>query len=99
MSEQFQRYYAKQVFAVATVAVLCVIASAAPASAESAAELLGLSGTKGGLIVHLGCGDGKLTAQLRLGDQYLVHGLDTAADDVIAAREHITERGATVPVR
>jgi len=98
MSEQFQRYYAKQVFAVATVAVLCVIASAAPASAESAAELLGLSGTKGGLIVHLGCGDGKLTAQLRLGDQYLVHGLDTATDDVIAAREHITERGAYGPV-
>ena len=98
MSEQFQRYYAKQVFAVATVAVLCVIASAAPASAESAAELLGLSGTKGGLIVHLGCGDGKLTAQLRLGDQYLVHGLDTATNDVIAAREHITERGAYGPV-
>jgi len=98
MSEQFQRYSAKRFFAVATVAVLCVIASAAPVRAESAAELLGLSGTKGGLVVHLGCGDGKLTAQLRPGDQYFVHGLDTDADDVVAAREHIMEQGIYGPV-
>ena len=31
---------------------------------------------RGGLVVHLGCGDGKLTAALRTGDAYLVHGLD-----------------------
>ena len=30
------------------------------------------SGVKGGLVVHLGCGDGKLTAALRVNDSYLV---------------------------
>ena len=27
--------------------------------------------------MHLGCGEGDLTMQLAVGDQYLVHGLDT----------------------
>ena len=44
---------------------------------------------KGGLIVHVGCGDGKLTASLRKNDSYLVHGLDTSHDSIRQAREHI----------
>ena len=55
-------------------AVLSVSMIPTLALAESASELLELSGIKGGLVVHLGCGDGKLTAQLRAGDQYFVHG-------------------------
>ena len=63
-----------------------------PASAserEQARRILDLSGVKGGLIVHLGCGDGKLTAALRANDSYLVHGLDADAGNVEQAREHI----------
>ncbi|MHC4118233.1 MAG: outer membrane protein assembly factor BamB family protein [Planctomycetota bacterium] len=98
MSEQTQRSFAKRFLTVATCAILCIMAEVASVRAESAAELIELSGTKGGLVVHLGCGDGKLTAQLRLADQYFVHGLDTDADNIAAAREHIMERGTYGPV-
>ncbi|MBF0196940.1 MAG: PQQ-binding-like beta-propeller repeat protein [Planctomycetes bacterium] len=40
----------------------------------------------GGFIVHVGCGDGKLTAQLKLSESYSVHGLDTAPSAVEKAR-------------
>ena len=49
------------------------------------------SGVKGGLVVHLGCGDGKSTASLRANDSYLVHGLDANAKNIAAARERIAE--------
>ena len=45
-----------------------------------AEQILEASGIQGGLVVHLGCGDGKLTAALRAGDSFLVHGLDADAD-------------------
>lgn len=35
-----------------------------------ARDLLTQSGVKGGLIVHLGCGDGKLTGNLRINERY-----------------------------
>ena len=59
----------------------------------SAREIIDASGVKGGLIVHVGCGDGRLTAALRLNDSFLVHGLDASADNVEAAREHIRSLG------
>ena len=63
------------------------------AHARSAGDILKASGVKGGLVVHLGCGDGKLTAALRANDSYLVHGLDTDAGNIAKAREHIRSRG------
>lgn len=51
------------------------------------------SGVKGGLVVHLGCGDGTLTALLRADERYLVHGLDTDGVNVAKARTHISGRG------
>ena len=33
-----------------------------------AKEILDTSGVQGGIVVHLGCGDGKLTAALRASD-------------------------------
>ncbi len=47
------------------------------------------SGVSGGLVVHLGCGDGKLTTALRAGDSGLVHGLDTDAKKISAARQRV----------
>ncbi|KPK36692.1 MAG: hypothetical protein AMJ65_15885, partial [Phycisphaerae bacterium SG8_4] len=47
----------------------------------------------GGLIVHLGCGDGRLTTALGAGGPYIVQGLDTDAEEVAAARAHIKSKG------
>ena len=67
--------------------------STSAAVPDKGAEILATSGVKGGLVVHLGCGDGKLTAALGVNDSYLVHGLDTDADSVRQAREYIRARG------
>ena len=40
------------------------------------AQDIAASGITGGLVVHVGCGDGEETARLRLNDRFLVHGLD-----------------------
>ena len=58
-----------------------------------AQEILKATGVRGGLVVHIGCGDGRLTAALRVDDGYLVHGLDTDAEKVELARESIGEYG------
>ena len=65
---------------------------------ESAKEIIQASGVKGGLIVHLGCGNAKLTTQLRAGDQYFVHGLDTDEAEVTKARKNLIEQGIYGPV-
>ena len=74
------------------VTVLCLGASTAFA-ATSGKEILEAAGVEGGLVVHLGCGDGKLTALLRGNDRYLVHGLDTDAKDIEKARAHVDSLG------
>lgn len=53
---------------------------------------------KGGFVVHVGSGDGVLTAQLRAGDRYVVRGLDRDANCVRTAREHIQSQGLYGPV-
>lgn len=52
-------------------------------------QILKATSVKGGLVVHLGCGDGRLTAALCANDSYLVHGLDSDAKNIEKAREHI----------
>ncbi|MGD8499831.1 MAG: PQQ-binding-like beta-propeller repeat protein [Phycisphaerales bacterium] len=54
-----------------------------------ARHILGAASAKGGLIVHVGCGDGKLTAALRSSESYIVHGLDRDWQNVAKAREHV----------
>jgi hypothetical protein len=61
----------------------------------AATPLLADSGVKGGLVVHVGCGDGKLTAALRANDGFIVQGLDAG---VTAARQHIQSLGLYGPV-
>ena len=68
------------------------------AQADLARRILEVTGVKGGVIVHLGCGGGGLTAALRASDAYLVHGLDPDAADVRQAREHIQSLGLYGPV-
>ena len=82
--------------------LVCFVAaagSAAPGAAElSPSAALKDSGIKGGLVVHLGCGDGKATAGLRTGESYIVHGLDRGAENVAAARDYFSRKGVFVPV-
>ena len=66
--------------------------------APAAESVVESSGIQGGLIVHLGCGDGKETAALRLNDRFLVHGLDTDPRRVAKARAHIRSAELTGPV-
>jgi len=75
-----------------TAIMLCLISlalSGTAANAQSAhhqaRQILDAAGVEGGIVVHLGCGDGKLTAALHVNDSYLVHGLDTDPDNIEAA--------------
>ena len=57
----------------AILSLLCLTALlVGPVRCEPTAEILGATDFQGGLIVHLGCGDGKLTADLDGGDGFLV---------------------------
>ena len=64
-------------------------AASSNAGPEQAKQILTAAGIKGGLIVHLGCGDGTLTAALRATDSYLVHGLDGDASNIEKARQYL----------
>ena len=77
----------------AALAASAAHSAAAAAADAAAADILRATGIKGGLVVHLGCGDGKLTAALRAGDSYTVHGLAATADDVAKARETVRKLG------
>ena len=67
-----------------------VLLGGASARAE---QIIEASGVRGGLVVHVGCGDGRLTAGLRANERYLVQGLDTDAGRVEQARKHIRSLG------
>jgi len=84
----------RKYFTLSTLILLCT--STAQSQSRSPAEVLQKTGIQGGLIVHVGCGDGKLTAGLRINDRYVVQGLDTDAANVRKARERIR---SLVPTR
>jgi len=84
------------------VAVLCLVAAECLAAEDAdsrspvrtvARQILNVTGVKGGLIVHLGCGDGKLTAALHAGEAYSVQGLDVDSSEVQTAREYLQSQG------
>jgi len=56
---------------------------------QQAKKILDATGIQGGFIVHIGCGEGRLTAALRANDSFMVHGLDKAVKNVEKARRHI----------
>jgi len=75
---------------------LCLVLIACVANAAVAGvadDVLRLSGVKGGLVVHIGCGEGELTSALRHTHAFLVHGLDRDATKVAAARRRMVEHG------
>jgi outer membrane protein assembly factor BamB len=84
----------KRIFLIMCACLLAMLCTLSVAEEEQVAEqILDATGVKGGLVVHIGCGDGKLTTALRANDSYLVHGLDADADNIEKAREHIRSLG------
>ncbi len=76
------------------IAVLLAISAGAYAGpAQKAQAILRATGVTGGLIVHVGCGDGKLTTALASRDGVLVHGLDADAANVAKTRARIQAAG------
>ncbi len=82
----------------AALFVFWVVVALAAGPGDQARRLLELSGVKGGLVVHVGCGDGRLTAALRASPAFLVHGLDRDPANVRKARAHIRSLGLYGPV-
>jgi len=62
-------------------------------AADEAERIFRESNVRGGLVVHLGCGDGRLTAALCANDSYVVHGLDTDPERVAKARQAVQALG------
>jgi outer membrane protein assembly factor BamB len=56
------------------------------------------SGVNGGLIVHINCGNGVLTDELKTNDSCLIQGLDSAIGNVQTARQYILSREHYGPV-
>ena len=88
----------KQLFAI-VVCLLAVISVLSAARTQQKTQrrqaecILHTTGLKGGLIVHIGCTDGKLTAALRANDSYIVQGLDTDTANIGKARRYIKSLG------
>ena len=76
-----------------TLGLMLVLSLATDARA-GAIEMARSSGINGGLVVHVGCDDGKLTASLRANDRFVVQGLDIEAANVAKARAHVRSLGA-----
>ncbi|MFH1716683.1 MAG: PQQ-binding-like beta-propeller repeat protein [Planctomycetota bacterium] len=75
----------------ASLAAISIVFSAA--NAQPAAKILDATNVKGGFVVHIGCGNGRLTAALRANDSYIVHGLDRDTKNIETARKHINSLG------
>jgi len=73
------------------ICVICLL-SVTFSQASPADQVLVSSGVKGGLIVHVGCGNGSFTAQLGR-ERFLVHGLDRNPDNVARARKAVDQAG------
>ncbi len=72
------------------IAVCCFLLQ--PVFGQDLGELVRSHGFKGGIAVHLGCGDGDKTVDLLVNDRCLVHGLDRNTDNVKRARDYISSK-------
>jgi len=80
-------------FPIATGFILGAVNLACADVDDDARRLLKEAGVQGGLVIQVGVGDGSLTAALRANERYQVHGVDTDAGKVDAARERIRSQG------
>jgi outer membrane protein assembly factor BamB len=74
--------------------LLCIAAQ----SADDAANILKASGIKGGIVVHIGPGDGSLTTALRSSPAFQIQGLDTNPQRVQSLRKQLQANGLNGPI-
>jgi outer membrane protein assembly factor BamB len=87
------RLSAKLTYSLLVLGTVSVAAAQQGDYQQKAERILRAADIKGGLIVHIECGDGKLTAALYAGDNYLVHGLETSVDKLRQARQYVQSSG------
>ncbi len=90
------------------LAALCgvILAGCAAAAASAglnnpqarAQSIIRKTGTEGGLIVQVGCSDGKLLEALRESGNHVVHGLDRSVETVRTCRRYLRSRDTYGPV-
>ncbi len=90
--------FTKSVFILWSFCTLSIATAQVESPEQMARQILNATGVQGGLIVHIGCGDGKLTAGLRAGEGYLVHGLAGTSQNLAKARRNIRDKGLYGPV-
>ena len=73
--------------------LLAATVQAADDPSATAKTLLELSNTTGGIVVHLGAGDGQLTAALAEGQGFTVQGLESDPQQVAQARKALLDKG------
>ena len=69
------------------------------APARPLSELIKRTGVPGGVILHVGCGDRRVTASLSSSGRFLVRGLDRDAAAVQSATRHAHDLGRPVVVQ
>jgi SAM-dependent methyltransferase len=81
-------------FGLLVLAIIVLLGRSARTSEPTKAkQILDSTDVKGGLVVHVGCGNGELTTALRAEAGYVVLGLDTDAHNVTQARRNVRLKG------
>ena len=93
MSRQKKQVYVFLAFFCTILIALSLVTDQPLRAKRQTEKILNACDVKGGLIVHIGCGDGKLTAALRANERYIVQGLDSDAKNVEQARKYIRSLG------
>ena len=75
--------------------VFLLSAFSCPLIAGNAEDLISQSGVKGGIVVHVGCGDASVTRKLRVNDSYQVHGLTKEAAKLPELRDSLYKDGVS----
>jgi len=94
MMARARAHWLHRVAAFALVLAFAWMACAAGSAEEQARQILAATGVRGGLVIHVRCGDGALTVALRANDSYCVHGLDADPANVAKARARAMASGA-----
>ena len=87
------KFYTILAFVLMILAITTVLKAEQMNPARQAEQILNVCDIKGGLIVHIGCGDARLTAALCADEGYLVHGLEHSEKRVAQARQYLQSRG------
>jgi outer membrane protein assembly factor BamB len=89
-----RNFYINNTLITASVCILLLsLSTTMSASAEEGNIFIKTSGIKGGLIVHVGCGDGTLVAEMGNNKQFVIQGLQSDQQMVEKARQTIRATG------